>query len=85
MRNDFTFSDFLFFNDNDTAEWEMQVYDSIASKTSHTLSEFTATGRLQKILVSEPGSNIIGNILSYSRALSVIKTEKSGIFHLILN
>jgi len=85
MKNDFTFNDFLFFNDNDTDEWEEQKPAGITKPANIEFLILNAAFNNRNKWMNSPDLNVIHNILSYSKALSVIKTKESGIFHVLIN
>lgn len=82
MKNSFTLNELISFVCSGKSGNDMNNVE-IACKTSHRRhrnSEMLDSG-----LSISPDKRIISNILSYSRALSIVQTEKSGNFNLMMN
>jgi len=83
MKDSFTLDDLIFYAYCETAELkENNLFD--VTKTDTRLKNdfkdlFASSSQIG------PGKNVIDNIMSYSRALCVIKTEKAGVLNFIMN
>lgn len=71
MKDSFTFNDLFFYSNNLGGQRTME-------RNADDDVECDALPRV-------PEERIITNILNYSRALSVIKTEKAGTLNLLMN
>jgi hypothetical protein len=40
---------------------------------------------MRKRMANSPGESVIRNLLNYSKALAVVKTEETGILNLVMN
>lgn len=85
MKNSFTFNDFLFFNYNETEEGEDQVFHGISRSDLNECNSLNSVFTTGRELVFSPDEKIVKNIMSYSRALIVLKTEKTGSFSFLMN
>ena len=88
MKNLFTLNDLIL-----NAYCESEGIDKEGLKISPPVNE-GQMGAMKEIMDSEmwhecqtisPEKRIIDNIMNYSRALNVLKTEKSGNFNLLMN
>jgi len=85
MKNSFTFNDYLFFNYNEAEEGEDRVFsiiDQPVLKGHYSLNTALTPG---KDWLFSPDEKVVKNIMSYSRALIVLKTEKTGSFNFLMN
>lgn len=87
MKNFFTLNDFFLLNQNESEEWEEQLFEKTGffnssekekSDLSHQSTETVDT------LIS-PDKKIIDNIMGYARALYLVKTENAGYFSIVMN
>jgi len=71
MKDSFTLNDFILYSTNFGSESEDEMTEEHSKICENDLDG--------------PDKRVIDNILSYSRALSVLKTKRAGNFNLLLN
>jgi hypothetical protein len=87
MKSSFTFDDLFLFAYNETLETEDHMVRR--EQETHELKN-ELKGMLGNDLTfddesASPNKRIISNIMSYSRALSVVRTKQAGNINLLLN
>lgn len=83
MKDSFTLDDLIFFAYCETSELEERnLFDT--SRTDSKLKDEFRDLFIDSSKVA-PEKRIIDNIMSYARALCVIKTERAGVLNFIMN
>jgi hypothetical protein len=88
MQNPFTFNDLMFFAYSDPEFSDDTKYRNMIEADENLSKKFNTVLRVKRYVAKlkvGPSQSAINNILNYSRALSVIKTQKTGNFSLLLN
>jgi hypothetical protein len=88
MPNPFTLNDLMFFAYSDPEFSDDNKYRNMIEADENLSKKFNTALRVKRYVAKlkvGPSQNTINNILNYSRALSVIKTQKTGTFSLLLN
>lgn len=88
MKKSFTLNDFFLLNHIETDKW----LDQEISRTLFAVEELSDENGLScnqdcriSDAISSPEKRITENIMSYSRALYVVKTSNLGFFNVLLN
>jgi hypothetical protein len=88
MQNPFTLNDLMFFAYSDPDFAGDNKYRNMIEADENLSKTFNTVMRVKRYVAKlkvGPSQSAINNILSYSRALSVIKTQRTGTFSLMLN
>ncbi|MCB2220536.1 MAG: hypothetical protein KQI35_09085 [Bacteroidetes bacterium] len=87
MKSSFTFDDLFLFAYNETLETEdhMVHREQEDQELKNELKEMMGNDLTSDDESVSPDKRIICNIMSYSRALSVIRTKQAGNINLLLN
>jgi hypothetical protein len=85
MKNSFTFNDFVFFNFYEPEEREDVGQPGFQEPILVENNYLQATFNKSRKWLITPDSRVVNNIINYSRALSVIKTENAGTLNVLLN
>ncbi|MDD2631617.1 MAG: hypothetical protein RBR47_02810 [Bacteroidales bacterium] len=88
MQNPFTLNDLMFFAYSDPEFSEGNRYRNMIETDENLSKKFNTVLRVKRYVAKlkvEPSQRAINNILNYSRALSVIKTQRTGNFSMMLN
>ncbi|NCA83986.1 MAG: hypothetical protein EOM83_00250 [Clostridia bacterium] len=88
MQNPFTLNDLMFFAYSDPDFSGDNKYRNMIEADENLSKTFNTVLRVKRYVAKlkvSPSQSAINNILNYSRALSVIKTQRTGTFSLMLN
>jgi len=88
MNRSYTINDLILFAYSEPENDESEKYRSFIRKNKLLNKEYKTICRIKHYFASKkvgPSESTIKNILSYSRALSVNRTQKAGNFSLLLN
>jgi len=88
MNRSYTINDLILFAYSEPENDESEKYRSFIKKNRLLSKEYKTICRIKHYFASKkvgPSESTIKNILSYSRALSVNRTQKAGNFSLLLN
>jgi hypothetical protein len=85
MKNSFTLNDLLFFNYNETEEGKEHGFSAINLPVLNEYYYLNTPLTTGKKWLFSPDEKIVKNIMNYSRALIVLKTEKTGSFNFLMN
>ncbi len=87
MKSPFTLDDLFLFAYNETHETEdhMLRRESEANEMKNELKDMMASEQSEEEHCVSPDKRIISNIMSYSRALNVVRTKQAGNINLLMN
>lgn len=88
MQNPFTLNDLMFFAYSDPEFSDGNRYRSMIEADENLSKKLNTALRVKRYVAKlkiGPSQSTINNILNYSRALSVMKTQKTGNFSMLLN
>jgi len=88
MNRSYTINDLILFAYSESENDESDKYRSFIRKNKLLRKEYNTICRIKHYFATKkvgPSESTIKNILSYSKALSVNRTQKSGNFSLLLN
>ena len=87
MKSSFTIDDLFLFAINETLETEdhMKCDELEASELKHEFREILGSENFDSNGRVSPEKRLINNIMSYSRALNVVRTKQAGTLNLLMN
>lgn len=88
MKSSFTLNDLILFAYNETKEPEKRKLFKTMQTNQRLKDEFKSIIGIKYCVDSSlisPNKRILSNIMSYSRALSIFKTRRTGNFNLLMN
>jgi len=88
MHRSYTINDLILFAYSVPENDEPEKYQSFIRRNKLLSNDFKSICKIKQYFASKkvgPSESTIKNILSYSKALSVNRTKKAGIFSLLLN
>ncbi len=85
MKKSFTLNENFLTNQDDTSEWLnhdlMNPGNDFPEFPNYHVESFNNSGHEMLL----PDKNVLSNILGYSQALLVVKTEYAGVFTILMN
>jgi hypothetical protein len=87
MKNFFTLHDFFLLSQNESEEWEKQVYGNAGFFSSSEKEKSDSSNQSAETVdtLISPDKKVIDNIMGYAHALYLVKTENAGYFSIVMN